>query len=277
MTRAMAYPPAPLAMDKAVQNQLWQLNRRFYAAHAADFAATRQGPQPGWHRIIAYFPPVCQVLDLGCGNGRLAVFLDERLERVRYVGVDAEARLLDQARQRTAGLRRTQATFRQLDLSIPGWEATLGSGPFDVVLALALLHHLPGRDARAAFMAAAARCLQPTGVFILSTWRFSHVPRLRRKIVPWETIGLTRGDVEPGDYLLTWQQTGLRYVHECDEAEIAELAAAAGLRVREHFRSDGREGDLALYCVLEHGKIDFTAKTPEKRQDTKIYKKLHFS
>ncbi len=255
MAYAMRPPPALLMMDKAVQDQLRQLNRRFYAAHGADFAATRQGPQPGWHRIIAHFPPVCQVLDLGCGNGRLAVFLDERLQQVRYVGVDVEACLLDQARRRTAGLRRTQATFWQLDLSIPGWERTLGFESFDVVLALALLHHLPGREARAAFLAAAARCLRPDGVLILSTWRFSHVPRLRRKIVPWERIGLTRADVEPGDYLLTWQQTGLRYVHECDEAEIAELAAAAGLRVCESFRADGREGDLALYCALARADV----------------------
>lgn len=237
-------------MNEAVRRQLVQLNRRFYTDHAADFAATRQRPQPGWQHIIAYFPPVCQVLDLGCGNGRLAVFLDHHLQQVDYVGVDAEIRLLDEARRQTAGLRRTRVTFLQLDLTTAGWDEAIGPGRFDVVVALAVLHHLPGRDARSAFVTAAARCRRPGGVLILSTWRFSHVPRLRRKIVPWETIGLSAADVEPGDYLLSWQQTGLRYVHECDETEMAELAAAAGLRLHAHFRADGKEGDLGLYSIL---------------------------
>lgn len=237
-------------MNEAIRQRLLELNRRFYAAHAADFAATRQGPQPGWHRIIAYFPPVCQVLDLGCGNGRLAVFLDSRLQQVDYVGVDAETRLLDEAHRRTTGLRHTRVNLLHLDLTTAGWDEAVGHDRFDVVVALAVLHHLPGRDARAAFVTRAARCRRPGGVLILSTWRFRHVPRLRRKIVPWETIGLRAADVEPGDYLLRWQETGLRYVHECDEAEIADLAAAAGLRVHEHFRADGKEGDLGLYSVL---------------------------
>ncbi|MCX7851579.1 MAG: methyltransferase domain-containing protein [Caldilineales bacterium] len=237
-------------MNEVIRQRLLELNRQFYAVHAADFAATRQGPQPGWHRIIAHFPSVCQVLDLGCGNGRLAVFLDRQLQQVDYVGVDAEARLLDEARRQTAGLRHTRVTFLQLDLTTPDWDEAVGPGRFDVVVALAVLHHLPGRDARTAFVAAAARCRRPGGVLILSTWRFSHVPRLRRKIVPWETVGLTAAAVEPGDYLLRWQETGLRYVHECDESEMTDLAAAAGLQVCEHFRADGKEGDLGLYFVL---------------------------
>lgn len=240
----------PPQMTPETRERLLQINRLFYEQHAQDFAATRFGSQPGWTRIIPYFPRRCQVLDLGCGNGRFAHFLDTHLSETRYLGLDGSEGLVEIARQRTAGLRRTQAEFQAADLSQPDWARHIGAGGFDVVMALAVLHHIPGFDARSDLLRSAAACLAPTGRLILSTWRFTHSPRLRRKIRPWDAIGLTPADVDSGDYLLDWQADGLRYVHELDEAEAAVLATAAGLQVVEQFRADGREGDLSLYSVL---------------------------
>lgn len=239
-------------MDKQVRDKLRRINYDFYTRHAAGFAATRFGSQPGWQRIIAYFPPACQVLDLGCGNGRFTRFLDQRLQQVRYLGLDASAELLDIARRQTSGLIRTRAEFRQADLSDAAWEGAVSAGGWDAVVCLAALHHIPGLTQRLAFVAAAARLLSANGVFILSTWRFSHNARMRRKILPWTVVDLAADSVEAGDYLLDWRQDGVgyRYVHELDEAEIEMLAVQAGLRVVEQFHADGREGDLSLYAVL---------------------------
>lgn len=239
-------------MNEQIYQRLIALNRAFYEQFAASFAATRGGAQPGYARLLSYFPSRCQVLDLGCGNGRFARFLDEHLEEVTYVGVDGSTRLIELARQNTAGLRCTRARFLLLDLAQPGWEGQLAGRCFHVVVALAVLHHIPGRDARAAFVRAAASCLKPGGYLVLSNWRFLHNERMRRKIVPWERIGLSAADVEPGDYLLNWKREGVgyRYVHALDEEEVVELAARSGLRVVEQFHSDGREGDLSLYSVL---------------------------
>ncbi len=75
---------------------------------------------------------------------------------------------------------------------------------------------------------------------------------MRRKIVPWETIGVAEQDLEPGDYLLDWKKdgTGYRYAHQLDEGEMVELAQEAGLTIIEQFHADGREGDLSFYTVL---------------------------
>ncbi len=239
-------------MNEQVRSKLRQINHDFYARHAAGFAATRFGSQPGWERIIAQFPPVCQVLDLGCGNGRFARFLDRRLEQVRYRGLDASAELLDIARREAAGLASTRAEFWQADLSETGW-TNMAAGAWDAIVALALLHHIPGFVHRSAFVTSAARLLTPNGVLILSTWRFSHNARMSRKILPWATVDLAIDQVEPGDYLLDWRQdeAGHRYVHELDAAEIEALATQAGLRVIDQFQADGREGDLSLYAVLQ--------------------------
>ena len=65
---------------------------------------------------------------------------------------------------------------------------------------------------------------------------------------------LSESDVEPGDYLLTWQRegSGFRYVSAIGAEETAYLASAAGMRETIQFRSDGREGYLNLYTVLTH-------------------------
>ncbi len=92
-------------------------------------------------------------------------------------------------------------------------------------------------------------------LFILSNWQFLNSPRWRARVQPWETVGLSPGDVGPDDYLLDWRRggTGYRYVHHFSEGELAALAAETGFRVVETFYSDGKEGNLGLYSVWECG------------------------
>ena len=88
-------PPMP----PETQAQLLDLNRRFYAAVAEPFDATRQANTPGKVKLAAQLPlaatATTTLVDVGCGNGRLAWLLEERGLPVAYVGVDANAELLE--------------------------------------------------------------------------------------------------------------------------------------------------------------------------------------
>ncbi len=256
-------------MNNATRQKLLAINREFYEQFGASFSGTRFGAQPGWDRIIHYFPRQGAVLDLGCGNGRLALFLEKWTEDrrrrteeansssrspvsgppIRYVGLDGSEALLAIARAKTANLQHVSTQFFAANLSSDAWPP--GLGRFHVVTALAVLHHIPGFHARQRFLQNAAAHLLPSGVLILSNWRFTHNPRMRRKILPWAAAGLSQEDVEPEDFLLDWKKDGggLRYAHQLDEAEVEALAAGAGLRVVEQFVADGREGDLSLYSI----------------------------
>jgi SAM-dependent methyltransferase len=230
-------------------SRLLDLNRQFYRNFAAQFSATRQRLQPGVMRILQHIEISAKVLDLGCGNGELARQLAHRGHTGTYTGLDFSPDLLDQA---SAG---QPANFRfvQADLSDPDWDASLQDEQYDIILAFAVLHHLPGVELRMQVLSKVRLLLLPTGSFINSEWQFLNSPRLRARVHPWNTIGLSESDVDPGDYLLDWRQggQGVRYVHHFSQAELEELAEAAGYEVIESYLSDGENGRLGLYQVWQ--------------------------
>ena len=248
-------------MDDSTADLLLALNQRFYSEFAPVFAASRPVGDAALGCILPYTPPAARVLDVGCGNGRLASLLDTERPGAHYVGVDVIDEMIVIARAAAAELHAISCEFWVLDVARPGWSAALqgeaGAGlperRFDVVTALAVLHHIPGLGRRAALLAEMAGLLRPGGRLVVSTWQFLEAARLQRKLVPWSEIGVAEARLEPGDYLLDWRRggCGLRYCHLVDEAELQRLAQVAGLAVRETFRAGGQEGNLSLFGVLE--------------------------
>ncbi len=95
-----------------------------------------------------------RVLDIGCGPGHLL----EALPEVEYVGLDLSAEYIDAARRRYG----ERGVFHQVDVS----DARLDDEPpFDVALAVGVLHHLDDSEARTLLGLAAER-LGPSGRFV---------------------------------------------------------------------------------------------------------------
>jgi tRNA (uracil-5-)-methyltransferase TRM9 len=228
-------------------SRLLNLNRQFYQTFALPFSLTRHRLQPGVLRILEGVGPGEDLLDLGCGNGELAHELARCGHPGSYTGLDFSPALLEEAR---AG---QPANFRfvQADLSSADWEVALRENRYNAVFLFAVLHHLPGVDLRLQLLRKVRMLLEPGGRFMHSVWQFLNSPRLTARVQPWESVGLSPTDVDPGDYLLDWRQggTGFRYVHHFSEPELAELAAQSGFEVRESFLSDGENHRLGLYQV----------------------------
>jgi tRNA (uracil-5-)-methyltransferase TRM9 len=237
-------------MNLRAARRLVRLNAEFYQTFAAEFAEARTALQPGIRRALAAIASARSVLDLGCGDGRVPQTLAGQDWAGDYLGVDASAALLERARARDLG--GVRAEFRQADLATALWAARLPRQQFDAALLLAVLHHIPGAYWRTRLLRQAGSLLAPGGWLVISTWQFLDSARLREKIVPWEHAGLRATDVGPEDYLLDWRRggEGLRYAAALDEAALRGLAEAAGLRVEETYRSDGRTGTLSMYAVL---------------------------
>lgn len=248
-----------MKMKEVVAKHLRELNRAFYDEFAGSFANSRAATEPGIERILTHVKAGDRFLDLGCGNGRVALQLPRGC---CYVGVDFSAEILALAKAQVMASQAEKANvptlkashFIAADLVADPWPE-LGaevSPHYDWILLRAVLHHIPGFDHRREIVAQAASLLAPQGRLALANWQFTAIPRLRKRFLPWETIGLDKDDVEPGDYLLDWQRDGygLRYVHLIDEDETRRLAEATHLRIAEMFRADGHSNDLTLYAIM---------------------------
>lgn len=237
-------------MNSIVAAQLLALNREFYDRFGDSFSAARQKLQPGAGKILASVGADESVLDLGCGNGNFLLELAGRGHRAPLLGADFSLPLLREAQSQPAG---SPVVFLEIDLTkLPAFSDQLSvSGGWKLITMFAALHHIPSQEIRRDVLKAVGKLLNTNGRFVLSNWQFLNSEKLRSRTQPWNRVGLSDDDVDPGDYLLDWRSggEGLRYAHQFSAEELSGLAAQAGLRMSESFTSDGDGGRMGLYQV----------------------------
>ncbi len=250
-------------MDQATADKLNAINRAFYSDLAAAFSETRAGAWSGWQRLLPHLLAAgapgepLSVLDVGCGNARFADFLDRELDRpVLYLGLDASATLLQEARERASRLG-LSARFEPSDLVEAKPRDVLAHRKFDCVVALGLLHHVPGARRREELVRALAEAVGPGGMLVLSFWDFGGRERFERRRVDWDehnrdsTRPLDLDQLEPGDTLLRWgsgEASSYRYCHFASLEERERLTRASGLASGEAFEADGGLNDYRILC-----------------------------
>jgi len=237
-------------MDSATAARLIDINREFYTRFGDSFSATRHRIQPGVRRVLESLKGDESILDLGCGNGELARDLARRGHHGSYLGVDFSLPLLREAEPLPEDFA---ARFLQVDLvelSAFSSQLSIVAG-WSVITAFAVLHHIPSMELRLNILRVVYQLLKTDGIFVHSNWQFLNSEKLKGRIQPWESVGISGSEVEAGDYLLDWRSggRGLRYVHLFDEGELDKLAKAGGFRIMDTFHSDGEGGNLGLYQV----------------------------
>lgn len=261
-------------MKASTVEVLDRINRDFYRELASEFSETRKRPWPGWKRLFDLAKQSLgrmvgersaserdqarlSILDLGCGNGRLLPELDGAFGGgVSYLGLDASVPLLALAARTSGTTGASPVSFVASDL-VGEPLAELESGPrFDLILAFGFLHHVPSLERRHRVLTAAVGLLGPGGLLAVSFWQFGDRERFRRRFLLWEALSprfgrLDPSDLEPGDHLLAWGESGaVRYCHHAAPAEAERLVTSLGLTVVACFAADGESGDMNLYYLL---------------------------
>lgn len=245
-------------MQPVTEARLLLLNRRFYQKAAAEFMATRERPWRGWEklwpRLQSVLPNHPRILDVGCGQGRLAGQFLKYFPSGRYAGIDQESFFLREGKKRFLDER---VSFFKADLSTSDW-VLKAEGKFDLVVGFALMHHIPGKRLRLRLIKQMTKKVKAGGRLVLSFWRFEHNHKLMIKKAgrpAIEAAGLNPADLDPGDYLLPFGKTAnnWRYCHSFSEAEVNQLLLSAGWRTVRTWSGDYASGGDNWYVWAELG------------------------
>lgn len=221
-------------MDLEQRQHLQQLTAQFYDAHADSFDESRKGAWTSWNVVLEQMlsvTPVATLLDVGCGNGRFADFLNSNAHaHISYVGIDSEPAFVASAQQR----------YPDKTFNVDTLEHALESRTkYDAIVTFGVAHHIPGSPQRQLFIDAIASSLKPGGVAALSFWQPAKLKNFQSKVSPSHSFEW----LEANDYLLGWQGTfdHVRYCHHFDEAEIEKLIANSPMQIHTQFQGMGND------------------------------------
>lgn len=247
-------------MNANTRQALIDINRHFYAGVADDFSDSRRDPWPGWGRSVSHLKQPSDrplsVLDVGCGNGRFARFLEHELGRsFRYLGLDSSSALLSHARG--AEDPRTHIEFAEREILDSAAQLVPAGSRYQLIALFGVLHHVPGKATRRDLLQRLLSHLTVDGILIVTAWQFGAFERFRARILPWEKYNETAHDpidvldLEVGDHLLPWGANSLpRYCHFTPPDELRRLLPSDGVEWIDEFSADGKTGDLNRYAVV---------------------------
>ncbi len=201
-------------MKKETAQKLLTFSEKEYDTYALEFSDSR----PFFWRELGFLKKYARaehnILDIGCGNGRILDLFGSK--NIRYTGIDSSKELIEIAKK----YRGDRGRFLHANaLSLPFEDKS-----FDTVFSIAVLHHIPSKKFRNTFMSETYRVLKPRGTFIFTTWnilqwRFFkvHTIHILKKLVG-------RSDMDFGDTILSFGQLKReRYVHAFTKGSIKRL------------------------------------------------------
>jgi SAM-dependent methyltransferase len=157
-------PDDPAALDALFQDHQAEWWDRFYRQRDRPVPFFTDAPDEHlWQAVQQGWVPPGRALDLGCGQGRNAIFLARQGFAVQAVDLSGEA--LGQAREkaRAAGVSVTWTEASVFDLA-------LAPGGVDLVCDSGCFHHLPPHR-RADYVALVSQALKPGGWLALACFR----------------------------------------------------------------------------------------------------------
>lgn len=241
-------------MKTIIVKKLNRINKEFYEKVADEFDQTRQNIWTGWEEFLKYAkvnnPGVGFVLDVGCGNGRLAPLIIQNFPASKYIGVDGNSSLIEKAKERNSS---SNVDFIHMDidryLSLPN------ETRYDLITLIATIHHIPGKENRIELLKKLSKLLTDKGMLVISFWQFMENPKLKDKVLDWNIVGIDKNKLEKNDYLLGWNnQKGIyRYCHHHNDEEINKIIEKAKLKVVKEFSYTGRSGKMSKTIMLRAG------------------------
>lgn len=218
-----------------------QKTRDDYNKIARHFARTRQGSWSEFNQFKSFIKDGQRVLDWGCGNGRLLLFLKEL--DISYFGVDQSQSLLKLAKKQFAeSIKKGKAKFFCTAFK----EKKFNDDYFDLVFMIASFHHLPDKKSRLKLLKKTYKEMKPGAYLLMTVWNLKSEWAKAKK--DWKKLG-------ENDFLVPWKNQGSvveveRYYHHFEKSELKELLLDAGFDVLP-FEEYNKDKDRNLIAVSQ--------------------------
>ncbi|MFA6594137.1 MAG: class I SAM-dependent methyltransferase [Candidatus Buchananbacteria bacterium] len=259
-------------MSRQNTQKILEQTKEFYNEIALDFSDTRGRWWRGFGDFAKYVRPGGKVLDIGCGNGRMAeIFADSK---AGYLGIDNSEELIKIARERFKD--KPWAKFEvgdmlELESRNPAYRSgRLKVESYDLVLLVAVLHHLPSKKLRLQTLENIFSILKPGGRLVMINWNlwqaFGWKKKFRyyRYLFNWPEK-IKRGVWGVSDAFVPWKPAGeetKRYIHSFAKGETRRLLKQAGFIIEElEFKAKSEDkkgimhGDNLLAIAVKNGKM----------------------
>ena len=192
----MFFPLQYHYMNQHLGEIVKRITKEGYSTISAQFSATRQTPWVDFDYLKTYINKGSNVLDLGCGNGRLWSTL-RSYQDLRYTGIDANTHFI-QAAVETYVVDKDRTNFVAGDLS--NIRSLLAQDEqFDVVTMIASFHHLVSERERLELLQWVHDHLRPGGVLFMTNWNLLRLD-VRKKSM-WRYAVMRVFDEDYKDFL----------------------------------------------------------------------------
>lgn len=251
-------------MEKGDIEKILKETEAGYDLMADKFSETRKF---FWHDlefIKNYINDGDNLLDFGCGNGRLLELLQKK--DITYFGVDVSQKLLDIAEKKYA---RPKVHFQKIscfgsslnvdlkniktkpsDSNISekikygkgkaekdlAWSLPFEKDYFNAVYAIAVFHHVPSAELRMKMAKEMYRVLKPGGFLIVTVWNLWRTKHLKSVLKGWAQVLCGIGGLGINDCYIPFKDNKgkifYRYHHAFTAKELRSIFKKAGFRVR---------------------------------------------
>lgn len=195
-------------MKKEVVTKILNKVKRDYS----QIGRVRKFVWPEERALLKYIRNKDSILDLGCGEGRIIPFLKNK--KINYLGLDNCSALLKIAQAKFPEYKFINQDLVSLDLP---------KESFDVVLAIAVLHHIPSNNLRLKILKDIRKLLRDEGLLIMTNW---DLRTFRNKVFA--------EDLDRNDYYVIWRlkkKKVYRYYHLFTKNELSDLLKKAKFKI----------------------------------------------
>jgi ubiquinone/menaquinone biosynthesis C-methylase UbiE len=205
--------------------------KKTYDTIADDFDMTRSKAGGEFEIFEPLLKPGDNIIDIGCGNGRLLWFLQKAAKKwpepkFHYLGIDNSEKILELAKKHFP-----KNQFKGGDmLKLPAEDDIS-----DIIFCIRAFHHLASKKQRVRTLEEMRRVLQNNGKLIITVWNLWQIKYLKYIFRGFLRFIYSFGGYAVSDTFIPWGKKAKRYYHAFTPYELNKIVSSAGFEIEDVF------------------------------------------